>query len=173
MADHATGSNKQNHDLLGKCIVCRFAAAIECLLISPPLPDAQPVTHDLLPPLATAQPMTHDPSPPLAHAQPEVAPLLAHTQPEVAVLLAPGVDASSPLPLLVLATPLLVKLAIEAPAALPAGAVAKLELLLLELAEEAGAVTGGLKLTKLAGFCCWGNCVPESSHRGLSHCTEA
>ena len=34
-----------------------------------------------------------------------------NAQPEVAVLLAPGVEANMPLPLLVLATPLLVKLA--------------------------------------------------------------
>lgn len=69
------------------------------------------------------------------------------------MLLAPGVAASCPLPLLVLATPLLVRLAVEAPPALPAGAVARLELLLLVLAvEDDEEVVGGSKLTRLAGF---------------------
>lgn len=60
----------------------------------------------------------------------------------MAVLFAPGVDASCPLPLLVLATPLLVRFAVERPAALPAGAVAKLELLVLVLGVEEEVVGG-------------------------------
>jgi len=65
------------------------------------------------------------------------------SQPEVAVLLSPGVEASWPLPVAVLATPLLVRLATAVPPALPAGAVAKLELLVLVLGVEEE-VTGGL-----------------------------
>lgn len=73
---------------------------------------------------------------------PRITPLVT-CQPEVAVLLAPGLVASEPLPVAVLATPLLVRLATAVPPALPAGAVAKLELLVLVLGVEEE-VTGGL-----------------------------